>query len=897
MADVLKEVKILFEGDDRVSKVVNGISGNLDQFASRVQGATQPLADLAAMALKAEGALAALAVAGLAYAFNESKKFENATIELQKVIGDEADKLGIAKANAIDLSETYGEASANVLMATADWVQAGYNVEQSMGLTKAAMDLVIAGTIPAAQATEILIATLKGFKAPAEDAGRVVDILNEVSNKYATDVLQLGIGMSQLSPIAHLMGMSFEETAGILTPVIEVFRDGGEAATALKTGLLRIVDDRKPTLDTLAAIGVSQRDLNGELRSGKDILLDVAKAFEALTPEQQIYHAQNLVGIEQAGRMVEVLANLGGVTEITAVALKAGGSAAQEVAIRLQSAEVSVNRFIASFQNLAVAVGDQFRLAAVEAINGGTAVEQALRNMVNAGTFAPVLDLVSDFARQLGSDLKTIAQIMPEAFAGVDWSKLTASIRNVGGEVVDLFEAAFGDVDLTTVEGLQSAVQRVVDGIAALNNVVAGILNAWEPFVRAIAAAAEEFSNADASTQTFAGNILGVGQVVNAIAEKFDAFTNSIRLLSLGLGLLSGSTLVSVYGGFSGLATAIAGATAGLTGFLAIAGTIGAGVLADYLIGRLVPGWEEVRDRTADVVTAMSGASDATGDWIGSSDRLVSSLEQQGAAWEEVTQAINGIPEQVETEVSATGTQYTKDEIEEIQRAFAAIGEKKEVTVSTVADTASINQVKNIIWNEIPDGTTVLIQTDYDEARLAAAAAAIQKAAPYKKEVEIMLKGDIEKQVATIEAQAKQVQSFFEYKAKVDVAEVTALFSALETQSTNVKDMFESTGDVIGELAGAFADVGGLARLDLMEVMQEESRRRDALLIEQSKLTDAQIKYLEARSKAMQAGDGLITIQADGLAPELELVLQKIIQLTQIRANEEGLSFLLGVGA
>jgi TP901 family phage tail tape measure protein len=44
-----------------------------------------------------------------------------------------------------------------------------------------------------------------------------------VSNKYATDVKQLGLGMSKLAPIAKTMGLSFEETAGILTPVIEVF--------------------------------------------------------------------------------------------------------------------------------------------------------------------------------------------------------------------------------------------------------------------------------------------------------------------------------------------------------------------------------------------------------------------------------------------------------------------------------------------------------------------------------------------------------------------------------------------------------------------------------------------------------------------------------------------------
>jgi TP901 family phage tail tape measure protein len=97
------------------------------------------------------------------------------------------------------------------------------------------------------------------------------------------------------------MGFSMEETAGILTPVIEIFRSGDEAAVALKTGLLKLIDDTKPVQEALASIGVSQTDANGALRSGKDILLDVSKAFQTLDEDQKLFVTQQLVGIEQAG--------------------------------------------------------------------------------------------------------------------------------------------------------------------------------------------------------------------------------------------------------------------------------------------------------------------------------------------------------------------------------------------------------------------------------------------------------------------------------------------------------------------------------------------------------------------------------------------------------------------
>ena len=885
----------MFEGTDNVSKVIDGLSGKLDAFGGQVQRVTQPLADMAATVLKTEAALAALAVGGLVLAFNESKKFENATIELQKVIGDEADKLDAAKLNAIELSEAYGESSRDILLATAEWVQAGYNVEDSMMLTKNAMDLVIAGSVEASQATEILVATLKGFRAPAEDAARIVDILNEVSNKYATDVEQLGIGMAALSPIARQMNMTYEETAGVLTPVIEVFRSGSEAADALKTALARIVDDRKPTIDTLTALGVSQRDYNGNLKSGYDILLEVAGAFTKLTPEMQFYHAQNLVGIEQAARMVTVLSNLDGALAVTETAYKSQGSALQEVAIRLQSAEVAINKFIAAAQNLAIAVGNQFRLAAKEAIDGGTAIEIALKNMVNAGTFSPVFDLLKEFASKLGADLKVIAQNLPEAFAGIDWSNLIASMRNVGGSIVGLFEAAFGDVDLTTVEGLRSAIQRVVDGIALLTNVTAGILQSWKPFVAAIADAAERFSQAGTGSQTFVGNILGLGQAVNSIVNNFDILTGALTVLSGAMSVLAGTSLINAIGGFGSLATAIGGAAAALGPFQAVAAALGAGWVLDKVLDATVPKWEENKQAIADNIATMHGADvgfDTLETSVEDTGKVVS---QQKSIWDELNEAIDAIPEQATTEIEAKGADLTKEEIDGIVKAFAEIGEEKTVQVTAKADEPAIERVGSIIVQTFPDGRVVLVQAQADQAALNKTSDAVNKALPAQKIMELQLQGEIDIEIAKIQAQAQGLDSYFKYKAEVDVAEVQAVFKMIETQSTNIAEMFKNTGDVLQGLAGSLADVGAIGKLEIFKLMEQESARRDALLIEQQKLTDAQVKYLESRTKAMQSGQGIITIQAEGLAPELELVLHKIIELTQIRANEEGLGFLLGV--
>ena len=72
MANVSKTVEIIFGGKDELSKVVDQIGrkfGDLDDMTSKV---TAPLASIGESALKADAALAALAIGGMALAIRES---------------------------------------------------------------------------------------------------------------------------------------------------------------------------------------------------------------------------------------------------------------------------------------------------------------------------------------------------------------------------------------------------------------------------------------------------------------------------------------------------------------------------------------------------------------------------------------------------------------------------------------------------------------------------------------------------------------------------------------------------------------------------------------------------------------------------------------------------------
>jgi len=894
MADLEKTIEIIFYGDDRIGNTITGISGQLDSLGSRAASATQPLADLAESAIQLEAALAALVVGGLVIAFNASSNFEAASIELQKVIGDEIALLGEAESSALALSNQYGQSAAGILGSTANFRQAGFTVAESMELTRDSMDLVIAGGLEAGQASEYLISILRGFRAPATDARVALDIMNSVSNSYATNIEELAIGMADLSPIARTMGFSMAETAGILTPVIEIFRSGSEASTALRTGLLRLVDDNPTILRALESIGVSQRDSTGALRSGRDILLDVSTAFQTLEPNQRLFVAQQLVGINQAARMVEVFTNLNRSTEITQAALNSAGSAAEEVAVRLRAAEVAVDRFRVGFTNLGIAVGDEFREAAVEAIGGATEIEIALQQLVDSGTFEPVFQAIRNFSTGLGVDLRQIAEIMPEAFESVDWEPLIESVRGVGREVGDLFQAFFGDIDLTTPEGLSQVIQRLVDSGAALTNVVGGILDAWAPFVRALSEGVDAFNESDDAVQRAVGQFLGWADVINTVASNIGILTGALNLIGGSLTVIAGTNIVNMVGGLRALVSSVSIATLGLGQFVAIlAAPVAAYMLTDYIFESF-PVLDEFRTKLADVLLSYRGLNEAALSSMESQAENTQALGDAAVAMVRLAEAAGQIPDETTTEILVEGSEAYQDEFDAILAAIEAVPDEKSTTVSADVDTTSVAAARDYITVQLDDGTDFTIEVRADQSSIDTTTSQIEEL-PSEKEILLRLRGDIDIELATIRAQAETVQTSMEWTARVDIAEAQAAAETVIALSDNISEMFQNTGDTLVGLAGSLAGLSGLSRLQVFEFMEEESRNRAELLRLEREMTTAQVAMINARTAALERGGGLITIEANNIEPELQLVLHRILELTQIEANEQGLEFLIGV--
>jgi TP901 family phage tail tape measure protein len=900
--NVSRKVAIIFEGDDRVSNVINGVSGNLDAFSSKISGVTQPLANLADQILLLEAAFGVLAGGAFALALKQSYEFETALVSMEKILGDQAYLIGEVKEEVLELSNRFGIAAVTVQEGTTNWKKAGFTVEETTGLMEESVNLMIAAAeseLGLAEASEFMIAIMKGFKSEASDAGRIVDILNKVSNEYAVSVTQLGIGMSKLSPIAKQMGFSYEETAAILTPVIEVFRSGDEAATSMRTGLLKLVDDAAPVQAALRSLGVEQRDTNGHLKSGKEILFEVSKAFETAEETEKLFLAQQLVGQRQAAKMVLAFNDLNYIMEIHDVALNSTGSRLEEVKIRMQTFEKQLDRLKIGFQNLGIAVGDEFRLAAQGAVEGATEIEMALQGLVKEGAFDELFSYLRDLGDRLGVFFSDIAKVLPEAVSKLDFAPLLASLDSVGGEIGDIFDAIFGNIDLTTPGGLAAFLQKMIDGFTAFQNVVAGVLSGLEPFIKKAVELVNIFIEGGAESQKFKGEIVGVAKGVNTLLQAVPLLTGSLNLLSGAIGLLAFTRIPAMLGGLGQLGSISGGliSTLGTAGLVGVVGALSLGV--GLFVGNLIKDIPIVKafgEGLADIFLRISNLDKASTLYRETQAASTTAAGVQAVAIVQLAEALGELPSQQTTEVLVAGSPEYLAELKKIEEQVVKFPDLKSTTLTVAADEQSAKDaVKTMfitVTGESGDVFTIPVEVKADGASIEETKKKIDEI-PNEKLLIARIDNQTELEVAKIMAQADTIQSAFEWNAKINIVEVEQHMETIRTLSDNLTTSFINTGDVISAMVGSLADLTGYEAFKVLSYIEAESARREKLLVAQLALTAAEVKWLEAKTASVDRGDAAISIQMEGIYPELELIMWKVMERVQLQVNNEGLDLLL----
>jgi TP901 family phage tail tape measure protein len=320
VATLQQVIQLVFEGVDNASQTATSVSKSLEDLGKAATDISQPFKDIAEQVLIVQTVLIALGGVIGTLAYKEAVEFESSLLDLQKQMDENDGSARDYSGTLEQLALKYGINANELVKSAADFKAAGYDLKTSTDLVEQSLKLVIAGGLDAATSVGVMNRALAGFDIQASDvinsAQKIGDILNKTADITKSSFGELATGFADLSPIAKLTGLSFEETAAILSKVIDVFGSGSEAANALKSGLLAIVDPSDKAAAELARLGVKFNEAGKPIGTIKDILAIIGPQFEKMDQASRLAAAGIIFSSDQAAKMVTVLGRYSGAMEL-----------------------------------------------------------------------------------------------------------------------------------------------------------------------------------------------------------------------------------------------------------------------------------------------------------------------------------------------------------------------------------------------------------------------------------------------------------------------------------------------------------------------------------------------------------------------------------------------------
>lgn len=934
MADLQSVVELIFRGTDEVTQTANKVGKSLQDLNNSVGDITEPFAKLSDKLAIVQAAFIAVAgvIGGLAY--NESVKFQSSLLDLQKQLDDSEGKARQFADAINEVALKYGQNANQVATATADFKAAGFSISDSLTLVQSALDLSIAGGVNFDQAVKIINGSLAGFQVANEDAisvsKRFSDVINKTADLTKSSFTELAQGFSDLSPVAKLAGLSFEDTAALLSKVIDVFGSGSEAANALGSSFVNLRNPTEAMAAQMIDLGVKFDSAGKPIGTIKELLNTIVPNFIKLTNEQQSSAAATLFGKEQYDKMIPVLTAWNDTMKLSAqITKEAGGSIDKEVNLRLQSAQQIIASTNESFRQLLTSLGDKFEVNTTGVISSLGALAIEFKKTIEAGSLDPLFELLNPQLAELENIFRTVARNLPDALSQVDFQPLVNSLKALGEQGKAAFEALFGDIDISTPDKLAESIQRVVDAISGIVRITAGELGGLKPFLEGINKLATAFKDATPEAQGFIGTIIGFGSGLNTATGFLD--TALLSFIAFGskvtpeLAALKAEALLAAAAitGPAGIAVALGVAAGAIAQFL-----IPADKLADWSWPDWLAGYEGASAGTAaaDIADGFVALKNRVDEWIGT----FKELENNAPSTIKVTSFDGAISEiaRYEQSIRDADKEYTDlvnflakpvpvSSWDGILAQLNKIDEKtKDANDSTKKYIGTLEGLPEL---KLPDNVNVSlafqeagkaagnystalagISTKYEQVgsgtvkATGAFAAVSTSAEDNAKKVEKATKEADSFRIKMEEIASNERIKNIDAIVSINVAELEAQTKQVEAAFDSINTAINSTGDLIGSLFGNLNNADTYTKLQITEQIDLENKRREAVFQLQKQLTQATIEKIQAETRRIERGDALITVEAAGLEPHLEAIWFQIMKYIRVRVNSDAEQFLLG---
>lgn len=337
-----------------------------------------------------------------------------------------ADEIVNLSSGLLRLSSAYGVASKDIGEVTSLWVAQGKSFTEVMSLMNATVQLSILSGKSMSQSVEDLTGLMKNYGVASEDVMKIIDSLVNVEHNHSISMKTQIDALKAVGPMAHEVGVSFQQMTAIITATHEVTKQAGEAiGVSWRTIFTRIATGAGEAITNIADVGVylteageASAKQTTNLRNLGDVLDELAMKWGTLSQAQQLAITDKVAGKRQATPFVAYMGNYKESIKAQAQATFGAGTGEEDVKQLTETLQNRITGVVESWKLMASTIGNtNFIKAPLGAIEAG----------LKAITFAvsPATANFNDFMNQMKSlETETDKQLFTQNGLMESWSQM-----------------------------------------------------------------------------------------------------------------------------------------------------------------------------------------------------------------------------------------------------------------------------------------------------------------------------------------------------------------------------------------------------------------------------------------------------------------------------------------
>lgn len=357
MADRTVKVSLILQAQGYMQGM-SEVSKQTSDTGSKIEKLAQQRETFNTLGVAALGFGAALA-AGVAIAVSKFAEFDQQMSYVEAATHETAANMDLLRQAALDAGASTVFSATEAAQAIEELAKAGVSTADILaGALAGSMDLAAAGGLSVARAAEITSTALNQFELDGSEASHVADLLAAGAGKAMGSVDDLAQGLKFVGPVANSMGISLEETIGVMAMFAQQGIIGEQAGTSLRGVLSSLTSPSAMARKEIERLGITLYDSQGNFLGLENAAGELSKAYLTMDGASRDASLGVIFGRETVTAATALYkAGASGVDEWTE-AVDDSGYAAETAAMRLNNLKGDWEAFSGALDTAFITMGE-----------------------------------------------------------------------------------------------------------------------------------------------------------------------------------------------------------------------------------------------------------------------------------------------------------------------------------------------------------------------------------------------------------------------------------------------------------------------------------------------------------------------------------------------------------